>query len=77
MEITGISKEEAEKIFEDNLDVTMAGFESSEMPEEMLPKYRELFGEIAGKVSYTVGEPRSRKTDIYSACYRQADYAFY
>ena len=66
VEITGISKEEAEKIFEDNLDVTMAGFESSEMPEEMLPKYRELFGEIAGKVSYTVGEPEKQEDGTYT-----------
>lgn len=66
VEITGISQEEAEKIFEDNLDATMAGFESSEMPEEMLPKYRELFGEIAGKVSYTVGEPEKQEPGIYA-----------
>ena len=35
VEITGISEEEAEKIFEDNLDATMEGFESSQMPEHM------------------------------------------
>ena len=66
VEITGMSQEEAEKIFEDNLDITMAGFESSEMPEEMLPKYRELFGEIAGKVSYTIGEPEKQENGIYT-----------
>ena len=66
VEITGISKEEAEKIFEDNLDATMAGFESSEMPEEMLPRYRELFGEIAGKVSYTIGEPEKQVDGTYT-----------
>ena len=32
VEITGIPKEEAEKIFENNLYATMAGFEDSEMP---------------------------------------------
>ena len=57
MEITGVPKEEAEKIFEKNLDATMAGFDDSGMPEDLRPQYRELFGEIAGKVSYTVGEP--------------------
>ena len=66
VEITGISKEKAEKIFEDNLDATMAGFESSEMPEEMLPKYRELFAEIAGKVSYTIGEPEKQEDGTYT-----------
>ena len=66
VEITGISNKEAEKIFEDNLDATMAGFESSQMPEEMLPKYRELFGELAGKVSYTIGEPEKQEDGTYT-----------
>lgn len=64
-EITGISQKEAEKIFEDNLDATMEGFESSQMPEKMLPQYRELFGEIAGKVSYTVEKPEKQKDGTY------------
>lgn len=65
VEITGISREEAEKIFEDNLDATMEGFESSQMPEKMLPQYRELFGEIAGKVSYTIGKPEKQEDGTY------------
>ena len=65
VEITGISEEEAEKIFEDNLDATMEGFESSQMPEHMLPKYRELFRDIAGRVSYTIGEPEKQENGIY------------
>lgn len=56
-EITGVSRKEAEAVFEENLDATMKDFESSPMPEELRPKYRELFGEIAAQVSYTVGEP--------------------
>ena len=35
VEITGVSQEEAQKIFEDNLDATMKGFESSDMPEDL------------------------------------------
>lgn len=66
VEITGISQEEAEKIFEDNLDATIVGFESSAMPEEMLPKYRELFGELARKVSYTIGEPEKQEDGTYT-----------
>lgn len=65
VEITGISRREAEKIFEDNLDATMEGFESSQMPEKMLPQYRELFGEIAGKVSYTIGKPEKQEDGTY------------
>ena len=47
VEITGIPEEEAAGIFDENLDLTMEGFERSDMPEEMLSRYRELFGEIA------------------------------
>lgn len=65
VEITDISKEEAEKIFDENLDATMEGFESSDMPEEMLPQYRQLFAKIAGKVSYTIGEPARKEDGIY------------
>lgn len=65
VEITGTSQKEAEKIFNDNLDATMAGFDSSEMPEDMQPQYRELFGEIARKVSYTIGEPEKQEDGTY------------
>lgn len=65
VEITGTSQKEAEKIFDDNLDATMAGFDSSEMPEDMQPQYRELFGEIARKVSYTIGEPEKQEDGTY------------
>lgn len=65
VEITGIPKEEAEKIFDENLDITMEGFERSDMPEDMLPQYRELFGEIARKVSYTTGEPERQEDGTY------------
>lgn len=65
VEITGISEEEAGKIFEDNLEATMKGFESSDMPEELLPQYRELFGELAKKVSYTVGDPVKEENNVY------------
>lgn len=65
IEITGVSKESAEKIFEDNLDATMKGFESSEMPDDMLPLYRELFAEIAKKVSCQAGEPVRQKDGTY------------
>ena len=47
------------------LDLTMEGFERSDMPEEMLSRYRELFGEIAKKVSYTAGEPDRQEDGTY------------
>lgn len=65
-EITGVSKDEAEAVFEENLDATMEEFESSPMPEELRPKYRELFGEIAMEVSYTVGEAQREDDGSYT-----------
>lgn len=66
VEITGVSEKEARQIFEDNLDATMKGFETSDMPEELLPKYRELFSELAKNVSYTVGKPVRGENSVYS-----------
>ena len=65
VEITGIQEEEAARIFEDNLDATMEGFETSDMPEELLPKYRDLFGSLAKKVNYTVGQPKRGEDGVY------------
>lgn len=65
VEITGVPEEEAAQIFEDNLDATMKGFETSAMPEELLPQYRELFSELAKRVSYTVGQPERKEDGIY------------
>ena len=65
VEITGIPEAEPSRIFEETLDVTMEGFERSDMPEEMLPRYRELFREIAERVSYTTGEPKRQEDGTY------------
>ena len=65
VEITGSPEEEAARIFDENLDLTMEGFRRSDMPEEMLPRYRELFGGIAKKVSYTAGEPDRQEDGTY------------
>ena len=65
VEITGIPEEEAAGIFDENLDLTMEGFRRSDMPEEMLSRYRKLFGEIAKKVSYTAGEPDRQEDGTY------------
>lgn len=60
-EITGIPEKEAEKIFEKNLDATMEGFNSADMPEKIKAEYRELIGKTAKRVSYTVGKPVKEK----------------
>lgn len=65
-EMTGISREEAETVFEDNLDATMEQFDSTAMPEDMKPMYRQLFAEIAKNVSYTVGEAVKEGTGTYT-----------
>ncbi len=64
--LTDTPKEEAEQIFEKNLDVTMEEFDSLNLPDELSAKYRELFGNIAGKVSYTVGQAQKDKEGNYT-----------
>lgn len=66
MEITGASEEEADAVFENNLDATMGEFESSAMPEDLQPQYRELFGEIARSVNYTVGEAQKEEDGSFA-----------
>lgn len=65
MEITGVSQEEAENIFENNLDATMEGFETTAMPDELKPQYRELFAELAESVCYTVEKPKRQDDGSY------------
>lgn len=64
--LTDTPKKEAEQIFEKNLDVTMEEFDSLNLPDELSAKYRELFGNIAGKVSYTVGQAQKDKEGNYT-----------
>ena len=66
VEVTGASEEEAGRIFENNLDATMEQFASSPMPEELKPKYRELFAQLAEHVSYTVGEAVPEEDGSYT-----------
>lgn len=66
VEVTGASEEEAGRIFENNLDATMEQFASSPMPEELKPKYRELFAQLAEHVSYTVGEAVHEEDGSYT-----------
>lgn len=56
IELTGASKEDAEKIFEKNMDSTMKGFEALNFPTELENKFRDLFEVLSKNVKYTVGE---------------------
>ena len=64
-EVADVSEKEAKAVFEKNLDATMQGFDASDMPDSLKGKYRELFGEIAKKVNYTVGEAQKEKDGTY------------
>ncbi len=65
LEMADISEEEAKAVFENNLDITMEEFQSAAMTEDLKEKYRELFGEIAKQVNYTVGEPEKEGDGSY------------
>lgn len=56
MEITGATQEEADAIFQKNLDATMHEFNTTELPEELEENYRLLFEDTVKQVKYTVGE---------------------
>lgn len=56
VQLTGESKEKAEKIFTKNMDVTMETFQAMNFPEDLENKFRELFEVLAKNVKYTVGE---------------------
>lgn len=56
IELTGASEEEAEVVFQENLDSTMEEFKTMELSEELEKNYRSLFEDIIKQVKYTVGE---------------------
>ena len=43
----------------------LVAIDASDMPDSLKGKYRELFGEIAKKVNYTVGEAQKEKDGTY------------
>ncbi|WP_346908225.1 hypothetical protein [Faecalicatena orotica] len=58
IELTGSTKDAADKIFEKNLDATMEEFENLNLPDELENKYRQLFGDLIRNVKYTVSEAK-------------------
>lgn len=61
IELTGASKEEAEKIFDKNMDTTMKAFDDLNVPKELENKYGKLFEVLSKSVQYTVGEAAEDK----------------
>ena len=61
--ITDSTKEEAQKLFDNNIDTVTnsLGFSALGATEETMDKYRELLEEIFAKVKYTVGD--AKETD--------------
>ncbi len=55
-ELTGASQQEAEAIFQKNLDATMNEFKTLKLPETLENNYSMLFKDVVQQVHYTVGE---------------------
>lgn len=58
VELTGADKKDADKIFEDNLNLMLQEFAGYELPDELEEKYRVLFQDMMKKVKYTVSEAK-------------------
>ena len=66
MEITGVTQEEADEIFQKNLDATMHEFSTTKLPEELEENYRLLFEDTVKQVKYTVGEAVEGENKSYT-----------
>lgn len=66
MEITGATQEEADAIFQKNLDATMHEFSTTELPEDLEEDYRLLFEDTVKQVKYTVGEASEGENHSYT-----------
>lgn len=62
VELTKSTEEEANQIFEDNLqsnlEMMLQAFDGYELSEELMEKYRVLFRDMMKQVKYTVGEAK-------------------
>lgn len=66
MELTGATEEEANEIFQNNLDATMHEFSTAELSEELEENYRTLFEKTIKQVKYTVGEAAEAEGNGYT-----------
>jgi hypothetical protein len=55
-EITGEDEEDANAIFQKNVDVAMEGIATLELPENLEDEYRKLFEDLLKNVRYTISE---------------------
>ena len=62
VELTGADKKDADKIFEDNLNLMLQEFAGYELPDELEEKYRVLFQDMMKKGKYTVAVKPKRMT---------------
>ena len=65
MELTKSTQEEAEAIFQKNLDATMEAFKKVQLPEALENKYKTLFENIIKQVKYIVGEAVEKEEGNY------------
>ena len=61
MKLTNSTKEEAEKLYTDNLDYMIESFAQWDLSDEILEKYKSFFQDLNKNVKYTVGEAVSDK----------------
>lgn len=66
MEITGATQEEADAIFQKNLDAAMHEFSATELPQDLEENYRLLFEDTVKQVKYTVGEAEEGENHSYT-----------
>lgn len=66
MELTGASQEDAERIFENNLDTTSRIYKNAELTETLENNYSLLFKNIIMRVRYTVGEASKTEEGNYT-----------
>lgn len=66
IEVTGGSKEDAQKVFRKKLDATMAEFKETKLPEELEVKYETLFGDLMKQMYYKVGESQKEENGSYA-----------
>lgn len=68
IEWTESTEEEAQDLYEGNIDITMeeAGFGDLGLSEELTESYRQLFLDMIGLAKYDVGEAKEAEDDAYT-----------
>lgn len=65
MELTESTQEQADAIFEDNLDLVMQEFATLGLSDDLEANYRQLFADIMNQAKYTVGEAKETEGDNF------------